>query len=415
MRLYMVGGAVRDKLLGREPKDRDYVAVGMTPDDVLRLFPEAQLVGKSFPVYLVPGLGEVALARVERATGLGHADFAVRFDPTVTLEEDLARRDLTINAMALPHDPATGATAGLDELVDPHGGRRDLAAGLLRHVSEAFDEDALRVHRVARFAAQYDFTVAKETIERMRGIERSRLEALSGERVGCEFRRAMAAPHPARFVEVLHEAGQLGVHFPELAALADVPAGPPLHHNEGDSLTHTLMVVREARRLGGGELEVTAALLHDLGKGTSPREEWPSHRLHESRGVPLVEGLCERLRLPTEVRAAAVLTCAEHLRVHRFLEMGHGKQVDLVLRADATAIRAEGLALVAEADARGRAVERPHVEGAAALRSAALVARSIHYRDLKVPPALKGREIGLFIRRARAQAVGRALREGGSQ
>lgn len=409
MRLYLVGGAVRDKLLGRDPKDRDYVAVGATPDTFERVFPQAQLVGKSFPVYLVPGLGEVALARVERATGLRHTDFEVRFDPTITLEEDLLRRDLTINAMAIEVDMATGA---LGELVDPYGGQRDLSERTLRHVSHAFGEDALRIYRVARFAAQYNFTVDGATFDCIASIasrDRARLDALPGERVGNEFYRAMAAPQPEKFVETLAATGALGVHFPELAALAGVPAGPLIHHPEADALVHTLMVVREARRLGGGALEVTAALLHDLGKGLTPVEEWPHHHEHEACGVSLVRALCDRLRLPADVRNAAALACEQHLRVHRFLEMGHGKQVDLIALADKTVLKAEGLALIAEADARGRAVDRPHVAGAVALRLAAPVARSIHHRDIKVPASLKGREIGLFVRQARARAVGATL------
>lgn len=413
MRLYLVGGAVRDMLLGRQPKDRDYVAVGATPADIERAFPGAQLVGKSFPVFLVPGLGEVALARTERATGIRHTDFEVRFDAAVTLEEDLLRRDLTINAMAI--EVTDLATSALGELVDPHGGRRDLAERTLRHVSGAFVEDALRIYRVGRFAAQYGFSVAGSTFDCVASIasrDRARLDALPGERVGGEFYRAMAAPQPEKFIETLAATGALGVHFPELAALAGVPAGPPAHHPEDDALVHTLMAVREARRLGGGALEVTAALLHDLGKGLTPAEQWPHHRGHESSGAPLVRTLCDRLRLPADVRNAAVLACEQHLRVHRFLEMQHGKKVDLIALADKTALKAEGLALVAEADARGRAVEAPRVAGASALRLAAPAARAVHHRDLAVPPALRGREIGLFVRQARARAVERALSVG---
>lgn len=402
MKLYLVGGAVRDTLLGRQPKDHDYVAVGATAADVLTAFPEAQAMGKAFPVFMVPGRGEVALARREKKTGPGHGGFEVAFGPEVTLGEDLSRRDLTVNAMAMDDD--TG------KVIDLFGGRRDLENRVLRHVGGAFLDDPLRVYRLARFAAQLGFSVASETADVASHVTEGELRALSAERVCEEFRKAMKSPYPGHFVTILEAVGALPVHFPELARLRVVPAGKPEHHPEGDSLTHSLMVVDEAVKLGASEVEVASALFHDLGKGTTPEEEWPRHLGHEERGGPLCEELADRLKLPVEYKRAMVFAAENHLRAHVFLEMRSGKQVDLIAAADKSPLKAEGLALVAEADARGRGAVSKDVRVYEAIRRAAVASRGVKARDLIIPAALEGPEIGLFVRRAKAAAVKAAIK-----
>lgn len=399
--LYLVGGAVRDKLLGREPKDLDYVAVGATQASFLAAFPGSQAVGKTFPVYLVPGLGEVAFARLERKLGPYHTDFEVLFDPGVTLEADLERRDLTVNAMAMLPDGS---------LVDPFGGASDLQLGVLRHVGPAFSEDALRVFRLARFAAQLNFVVAPETVRFARTVPMSDMTALPAERVCEEFRKAMRSPFPRRFVEELEHMGALALHFKELAHMRNVPAGPCTHHEEGDALTHSLMVLDVAAAKSDREDVRVAALFHDLGKAITPPEQWPSHHDHDMKGVPVVEVACDRLKLPASFKQAAVVACREHMRVHRFLEMKKGKQVDLVQAAERCTLKAEGLALVSDADSLGRLPSAPS-EGAAALLVAGVACRA--EKGSPIPPALTGAVIGLYVRNKKGNAVRRALKEAG--
>lgn len=407
--LLLVGGAVRDKLLGREPKDLDFVAVGATQDQFLKVFPRAQVVGKDFPVYLVDGLGEVAFARKERKLGPYHTDYEVLFDPTVTLEEDLSRRDLTINAIAMRND---------ESLVDPFGGGSDLTLKVLRHVGPAFSEDALRVYRLARFAAQLGFVVAPETMKFCRTVPMSDLTALPAERVCEEFRKALRSKEPWRFVEELEHAGVLSLHFPELAHLRKVPAGPPQHHPEGDALTHSLMALREVTKQAWpddvAEALRLAALFHDLGKGVTPEHKWPSHHGHDAAGVPLVEAACARLKLPTNMTRAAVMACREHMRVHVFLDMNKGKQVDLVQAADKTMLKAEGLSEVCQGDSMGRGGNPDYMEstkGARALVVAAVACRAEKAHPL--PENLKGEQIGMYVRNKKGNAVRRALKDTG--
>jgi tRNA nucleotidyltransferase (CCA-adding enzyme) len=269
--LYLVGGAVRDTLLQRPVKDRDYVLVGGTEADIIARWSSAKCVGKAFPVYLIDGVGEVALARRERKTGPRHQDFAVEFGPEVTLEEDLSRRDLTINAMAIGDN---------GQVVDPFGGIADLAARRLRHVSDAFADDVLRLYRLARFAAELEFNIDDGTMSICRDLPKHELLALPRDRVRTEFLRALAAQRPDRFISVLRVCDQLDVHFEEIAALANVPAGPPQHHGEGDALVHTCMVLREAAKLSSSVYVRFAALLHDLGKALTPPELLPRHHGH---------------------------------------------------------------------------------------------------------------------------------------
>jgi len=352
MKTFLVGGAVRDRLLGRPVIEHDYVVVGATPDDLVAL--GLRPVGKDFPVFLHPRTGEqYALARTERKTGPGYYGFETRFAPDVTLEEDLARRDLTINAMASDDDGT---------VVDPYGGRLDLEARLLRHVSPAFVEDPLRVLRVARFAARFaglGFTVAPETLELMRCIAASgELAALVPERVWVETERALGEQQPSVYFEVLRACGALEVVFPEIAALFGVPQ-PQKWHPEIDTGLHTMQVLEVAAQMSGDTTVRFAALVHDVGKGLTPREEWPSHIGHEAAGAALIEKLCARLRAPNEHRDLAVLVARHHAKVHRVAELRPGTLLELLEQTDAfrRGERFERMLVACEADARGRGPE----------------------------------------------------------
>src|SRR5271169_5234893 len=349
MQVYLVGGAVRDALLGLPVEERDWVVVGGTRDELLRL--KYREVGRDFPVFLHPDSHEeYALARLERKVSPGYRGFAVEFGPGVTLEEDLARRDLTINAIAQASD-------GL--LLDPHGGQRDLEARILRHVSPAFVEDPVRILRVARFAARFaplGFGVAPETMALMRAmVERGEADALIPERVWQETEKALREPGPAKFFQVLRECGALQAVYPEIDALFGVPQ-PAQWHPEIDTGLHTLMVLDQAALLSPQPAVRFAALVHDLGKGTTPREEWPSHRGHEERSVALIEALAERLRLPGDYRDLAVIVARYHGIVHRAFELRSNTILEFLERADAFR-RPERFAqalLACEADSRGR-------------------------------------------------------------
>jgi tRNA nucleotidyltransferase (CCA-adding enzyme) len=403
MDIYLVGGAVRDRLLGRTPLERDFVVVGAAPENLLAL--GYRPVGKDFPVFLHPDTGEqYALARTERKTGPGYYGFATRFAPDVTLEEDLARRDLTINAMA---QDAAGA------LVDPYGGQRDLAARLLRHVSPAFIEDPLRVLRVARFAARFaplGFTVAPETLELMREIvARGEMTALVPERVWVETERALGEDRPTAYFEVLRTCGALAAVFPEIAALDGVPQ-PEKWHPEIDTGVHTMQVLEVAAELSRDTTVRFAALVHDVGKGLTPREDWPSHVGHEEAGARLIEALAARLRLPTEHRELAVLVARHHARAHRVAEQRPGTVLELLERTDAfrRPERFERFLLACEADARGRGPElraRPYPQ-ADRLRQALAAASAV-----RLDPEVLAREPGTVIaermRAARIEAIRR--------
>jgi tRNA nucleotidyltransferase (CCA-adding enzyme) len=350
MQVYLVGGAVRDALLGLAVKERDWVVVGGTREELLRL--KYREVGRDFPVFLHPETHEeYALARLERKVAPGYRGFSVEFGPAVTLEEDLARRDLTINAVAQSADGT---------LFDPYGGKRDLDARVLRHVSPAFVEDPVRVLRVARFAARFaplGFHVAAETLELMRAmVERHEVDALVPERVWQETEKALREPKASEFFRVLRACGALRPIYPEVDALFGVPQ-PAQWHPEIDTGVHTLMVLDQAALLSGDLKVRFAALVHDLGKGSTPRAEWPSHRGHEERSVSLIEALAERLRLPGEYRDLCVIVARYHGIVHRAFELRPNTILDFMERADAFR-RPERFAqalLACEADSRGRA------------------------------------------------------------
>jgi tRNA nucleotidyltransferase (CCA-adding enzyme) len=349
MQVYLVGGAVRDGLLGLPVKERDWVVVGASREQLLRA--NYREVGRDFPVFLHPDSHEeYALARRERKVSPGYRGFAVEFGPEVTLEEDLARRDLTINAIAQSADGT---------LFDPHGGRQDLDARVLRHVSPAFVEDPVRILRVARFAARFaplGFHLAPETLALMRAmVERREVDALVAERVWQETEKALREPKSSEFFRVLRECGALKVIYPEIDALFGVPQ-PAQWHPEIDTGVHTLMVLDQACALSADPKVRFAAVMHDLGKGTTPRGEWPSHRGHEERSVALLEALCDRLRIPGDYRELGVIVARYHGNVHRAFELKPKTMLEIMERADAfrRPARFADALLACEADSRGR-------------------------------------------------------------
>ena len=402
---YLVGGAVRDRLLGLPVTDRDYVVVGATPDDLLAA--GFKPVGADFPVFLHPQTGEqYALARTERKTARGYHGFAVHFSPDVTLEQDLLRRDLTINAMAEAPDGT---------VIDPYGGQADLAARRLRHVSPAFAEDPVRILRVARFAARFarlGFTVADDTRALMRQmVAAGEVDALVPERVWQEFERALREPDPQCFITVLRDCGALQKLLPELDRLFGVPQ-PPEPHPEIDTGVHTLMVLQQAARLSADPQVRFAALLHDLGKGTTPPEQWPSHHGHEARSVELVNALCTRLKVPAAYRELAVAVARDHGNAHRALELRAGTLLDIIERTDALRRpqRYAQFLLACEADHRGRAgfEDRPYPQ-AARLQQAFEAARGVDVRPL-VERGLTGEAMRSALRQARTRAIAAAVK-----
>lgn len=311
MNIYKVGGAVRDQLLSLPVSDRDWVVVGSTPEEMVEL--GYKPVGKDFPVFLHPETKEeYALARTEKKSGHGYKGFTFHTTVDVTLEQDLARRDLTINAIA---EDANG------EILDPFQGRKDLDAGILRHVSPAFVEDPLRVLRVARFAARFGFKVADKTMQLMKTIADSgELQTLVAERVWNELQQALSEKYPTRFILVLRACGALKVLFPEIDILFGIPQ-PEKHHPEIDTGLHTIMVLNQAARLSSNPVVRFAALVHDLGKGTTPASEWPRHIGHEQRGVKIIKAFCKRFKAPNDYRELAELVSRYHLDCHRVMEL----------------------------------------------------------------------------------------------
>ena len=346
MQIYLVGGAVRDELLGLEIKDRDWVVVGATPEAMVALGYKA--VGRDFPVFIHPDTGEeYALARTERKTGSGYRGFVFNTSAGITLEQDLQRRDITINAIARDEQ---------GKLIDPFNGRADLERKIIRHVSDAFIEDPLRVLRVARFAAQFDFAIATETGALLKKLSAmGELETLAPERIWTETEKALHTPRPRRYFEVLRQCGALAALLPEIDALFGVPQ-TALHHPEIDSGVHTFMALEQAAILSDAATVRFAALVHDLGKATTPRQLWPKHHGHEARGVTLINRLCKRLRVPNRYRELGVLASRHHLECHRIAEMKPTTILDKLERLDAwrRPERFEQFLLVCEADARGR-------------------------------------------------------------
>ena len=397
MRIYKVGGCVRDHLLKCEIKDRDWVVVGSSNAQMVAL--GYKKVGKDFPVYLHPQTHEEhALARTERKTGSGYYGFEVDSSASVTLEEDLSRRDLTINAIA---EDETG------KLIDPYGGQRDLRARVLRHVSPAFVEDPLRVLRVARFAARFDFVVAPETIELMREISAGgELLNLSAERVWVELDRALAEPHPDRFIATLRECNALVVLLPEIDRLFGVPQ-PAKYHPEIDTGEHILLALRQAAARNAGAEVRFAVLVHDLGKGTSDPALLPGHAGHEERGVALVEDVCERFKIPKAHRLMAVAVTRYHLMVHRAQDLRPQKLLKLLINLDALRRpeRFSDILLACEIDATGRAgmADAPYPSGDY-LRHARQVANDVDVREY-VQQGLSGEPLREKIDQVRIRAL----------
>ncbi|ASQ45036.1 multifunctional CCA addition/repair protein [Legionella clemsonensis] len=349
MKIYLVGGAVRDKLLGYPVKERDWVVVGATPKQMQEL--GYQQVGRDFPVFLHPKTKEeYALARMERKSAPGYYGFQCDFNPEVSLEDDLLRRDLTINAIAMD-------TNG--HLIDPYHGEADLKAKLLRHVSPAFIEDPVRVLRVARFAARYHhlgFKLADETRALMYlMVKRGELNHLVAERVWQEWYRSLEEKNPEVFIKTLRACGALKVILPELDVLFGVP-NHKKYHAEVDSGVHTLMVLENAVKLSTEPIVRFAALVHDLGKGVTPMAEWPRQVQHEIRGVAIIRDLCTRLRIPADYRKFAEMVSRFHLNIHRFFELKPGTKIKILEQTDAFRRPQlfEKLLLVCEADAKGR-------------------------------------------------------------
>ena len=400
MDIYLVGGAVRDALLGRPVAERDWVVVGATPEEL-----QAQgftPVGRDFPVFLHPHTREEhALARLERKTGPGYRGFVTEFAPDVTLEQDLARRDLTINAMAQAAD---------GHLIDPHGGRADLERRVLRHVSPAFVEDPVRILRIARFLARFahlGFSVAAETLDLMRQMSASgELDSLVPERVWRELERLLGEPTPRAGIELLRECGALRIVLPELDALFGVPQSPKWHP-EVDTGEHVLLALQVAAGRAAPVSVRFAVLMHDLGKALTPRGEWPKHIAHEARGVPAIESLCQRLRVPQEHRDLAVLASRFHTHVHRGLELRATTLLEVLESADA--FRRPGrfaeLLEVCECDARGRLgfADQPYPQRARfeqALEAASATTLQPDERE-----GLVGAAIGERLRRKRLAAI----------
>jgi tRNA nucleotidyltransferase (CCA-adding enzyme) len=400
MEVYLVGGAVRDRLLGRPVHERDWVVVGASPEELERdgFVP----VGREFPVFLHPQTHEeYALARLERKVGLGYRGFTTQFSADVTLEEDLKRRDLTINAMA---ETPSG------EIIDPYGGRRDLDARLLRHVSEAFVEDPVRILRVSRFAARYadlGFRVADDTLALMKRMtESGEVDALVPERVWQETERALGETRPDVFFETLRSCGALAKIFPEVAALYGIPQ-PPRWHPEVDTGVHVMLVVRYAAKINAPIIVRFAALVHDLGKALSPPEKWPSHHGHEEAGVPLIEDLCARLKVPNGYRELAILTARYHPQVHRVAELRASTLLKLLETVDAfrRPERFHELLLACESDARGRAgLENQPYPQAGYLLQAREAAAAVTLSD-EERQTLKGPFLGERLREKRLAAV----------
>ncbi|MEL4279183.1 MULTISPECIES: multifunctional CCA addition/repair protein [Shewanella] len=349
MKIYLVGGAVRDSLLNLPIKDKDFMVVGATPEQMQQL--GYRQVGKDFPVFLHPKTQqEYALARTERKVGLGYGGFSCYASPDVTLEQDLLRRDLTINAIA--QDEA-------GNLYDPYHGIADINARKLRHVSDAFAEDPLRVLRVARFAARFHdlgFEIADETMALMQHMSQTEeLTALTPERVWQEVDKSLSGPHPEVFFEVLRQCGALNILFPEIEALFGVPQ-PEKWHPEIDTGLHTMLVLAQASALTEESAVRFAALVHDLGKALSPKEHWPKHHGHGQKGLPVIKSLCERLRIPNEYRDLALLVSDQHQNVHQAFELRSETIIKLFDKADfwRKPERLEQLLLACLADMRGR-------------------------------------------------------------
>jgi tRNA nucleotidyltransferase (CCA-adding enzyme) len=399
MQVYLVGGAVRDQLLGRTVSERDYVVVGATPEQMLAA--GYMPVGSDFPVFLHPhSKEEYALARTERKSGVGYGGFTFYTSPDLSLEEDLIRRDLTINAMALAEDGS---------VIDPYGGQQDLQDRLLRHVSPAFIEDPLRVLRVARFAARYaplGFTVAPETLSLMQSlVNQGEINHLTPERIWKETQRALTEDRADVYFEVLRDCGALQVIMPEVNALFGVPQRPE-YHPEVDTGIHTLMTLQRACEAQYSDRVRFATVMHDLGKALTPVDLLPRHADHEARGVEPIKNLCKRLKVPSQYQQLAELVCREHLLCHRVMELRPGTIWRLLQRLDVLRRpeRVEEFIQSCECDARGRlGLEKRPYEQADFMREAIQRVRNIRAVDL--PSHIQGPDIGEALIEARIDAI----------
>jgi len=398
--IYLVGGAVRDKLLELPVKERDWVVIGETPESMVRQ--GFRPVGKDFPVFLHPKTHEeYALARTERKTAPGYKGFTVHASPDVSLEQDLIRRDLTINAMAMTSQ---------GQLIDPYGGQPDLEKRIFRHISPAFAEDPVRILRVARFAARYGhlgFTLAEETRLLMQSmVTAGEVDHLVPERVWAELFKALGEKSPSAFFYTLKDCAALDKIFPEINGLFGVPQ-PEKYHPEIDTGIHVMLCLEQAARLSSS-LEVRfAALVHDLGKGMSPKEHWPHHYGHETQGLPILERMCSRLRVPNSFKALALQVMQYHTHCHRAFELRASTITDMLaaLGAFKPVNKLPEFLLACEADARGRTgLENIAYPQAALLSGAARAAASVDTSAI-LNGELKGAHIGEAIRRLRIKAV----------
>lgn len=406
MQIYLVGGAVRDALLQYPVKEKDWVVVGATVEEMLDL--GYQQVGKDFPVFLHPiTKDEHALARTERNTAPGYKGFEVHASPDVTLEEDLIRRDLTINAIAQDEN---------GQIIDPYHGQADIQNRLLRHVSDAFKEDPVRILRVARFAARYahlGFKVANETMTLMQQmVDQGEADALVAERVWQEFHKSLSEKNPEVFLQTLRDCGALAIILPEIDALFGVPQ-PIEHHPEIDTGVHTIMVLQQACRLSDEPITRFAALCHDLGKALTPKENWPSHHGHEALGIKPIKQLCKRLRIPNEFRQLACITSEYHLHVHRAFEIKKSTLLRTLEKLDGMRkpLRYEQFLLACTADSRGRTgYENKSYPQADYFRQALNIIKSIDMEPLK-DAGLQGKDMAEAIRRARQSALNHELKQ----
>ncbi|MGR8949092.1 MAG: multifunctional CCA addition/repair protein [Gammaproteobacteria bacterium] len=397
METYLVGGAVRDALLGLTVKDRDWVVVGASPEELESL--GYRRVGKSFPVFLHPQTNEeYALARTERKTGPGYSGFSFDTSSSVTLEEDLKRRDLTINAIAQDERGA---------LIDPFNGRQDLKAGILRHVSDAFVEDPLRVLRICRFAARFGFSIAPETQSLMREIVASgELEELSAERIWLECHTALSEDRPQTFIRTMRDCGALNVILPEIDCLFGVPQ-PPQHHPEIDTGEHICLALEQTVACARNTAVRFAVLVHDVGKGLTPAEVLPKHVGHEQAGVPLVEDISSRLRVPKDYRELAISVTKYHLKIHRARSLRADTLLELLEKLDAfrRPERLNDILAACHADATGRTgLQDEAYHSADYIRAAAEAVRAVSARAIKQELPPDADFVGTF-RAARTKAL----------
>ena len=400
MQIYLVGGAVRDKLISYPCHENDWVVVGSSPDEMIAL--GYRPVGQDFPVFIDPRSGEeYALARTERKSGVGYGGFTFHTSPDISLEDDLIRRDLTINAMAESDDGT---------IIDPHGGQQDLNNKILRHVSEAFAEDPLRVLRVARFAARYahlGFTIAPETLQLMQSIvDRGEMTALVAERVWKETQRALCERSPDVFIETLRSCGALAILLPEVEALFGIEQRAD-YHPEIDTGIHTLMALQQSALLTEKATIRFTVLVHDLGKAITPKEILPRHTGHEARGLPLVKDVCDRLKVPNQHRQLAMVVTEYHLMCHKSLDFKPDSLLKLltVMGALKSEEKLDDFLLCCMADAKGRkGLEKQDYAPNRYLREARKAAIAVQVKDL-VDSGIKGADIGIHLKQRQIEAL----------